>query len=69
MGGDVGVCGGGGGSVPARPIWRTIGPAHCQFGPQVFEKYKESNKIILDLAQSLFQIWSIMFKLAQEQKP
>ena len=25
-------------SVPAKPIWRTIGPAHFQFGPQVFEK-------------------------------
>ena len=26
------------GSVPAKAIWRTIGPAPCQFGPKVFEK-------------------------------
>ena len=32
------------------------------------KKYKEENKMILDLAQSLFQISSKMFKLAKEQK-
>ena len=25
-------------SVPAKAIWRTIGPAPCQFGPKGFEK-------------------------------
>ena len=25
-------------SVPAKAIWRTIGPALCQFGSKVFEK-------------------------------
>ena len=31
--------------------------------------YKENDKIIMDLAQSLFQFLSKMFKLAQKQKP
>ena len=68
MGGDVGVWGGGAvfllGLYGAQLAQHIANLAH-----KFLKKYKESNKIILDLAKPLFQIWSIMFKLAQEQKP
>ena len=55
------------GSVPAKAIWCTIGSEVCQFGPGDFEKNIKHKKFVY-LAQSLGQVWTKIFKLAQKQK-
>ena len=50
-------------------MWRAIGSEVYQFGPGDFEKkYKEKDKKILDLAQSLGQFSTKIFKLTQKLK-
>ena len=59
--------------VPSVFLLRVYGEQLAQLfvnlTQKFLRKYKENNKIILDLARSLFKISSIMFKLAHEQKP
>ena len=58
-------------SVPAKAIYmvRNWPSTFVNLAQKFLRKYKENSKIILDLAQPLFQISSKMFKLVQEQKP